>query len=265
MTEVSALWIGPELSPVERACVQSFIAKGHRFNLYVYDDVANVPSACTLLDANGIVPRSAIFKHERGPGQNSLAGFSDLFRYKLLYERGGWWTDLDVFCLREVLPDQAIAIGRQDAQLINGAILRFPPQHESMRLAYEESISRGASIDWAEIGPMLLTRFVREGHIAADVLPTAAFYPLHFSQFWAAFDPRRTAHLAQVIRESTCVHLWNEMIRRSGIDKNVLPPDGSLLRNFYEWTIGADDFTHEYRLAPDAPSDSLALELVERG
>jgi hypothetical protein len=26
--------------------------------------------------------------------------FADLFRYKMLYERGGWWVDLDLILLR---------------------------------------------------------------------------------------------------------------------------------------------------------------------
>ena len=90
MSDVNGLWIGPRLSPLERACVQSFLAKGHRFNLFAYDTVANVPDACTVLDAATLVPRSHVFAHSSGPGEGSLAGFSDLFRYKLLYEHGGW-------------------------------------------------------------------------------------------------------------------------------------------------------------------------------
>jgi hypothetical protein len=264
MTEVNGLWIGAQLSPLERACVQSFLSRGHRFNLYVYDDVTNVPHGCALRDAATLVARSQIFAHACGPGAGSLAGFSDLFRYKLLYEHGGWWTDLDVFCLSEALPDLPIVIGRQDARLINGAVLRFPPQHPAMQDAYRECVAKGNGIDWAEIGPELLTRYVAEHRIVTEVLPASVFYPLHFTQFWAMFDPRRTAHAAEMMKSSACLHLWNEMIRRHGIDKTVLPPAGSLLRNLYEWTIGSGDFTHEYRLSATCPRDSLALELIAR-
>jgi hypothetical protein len=157
-----------------------------------------------------------------------------------------------------------IVIGRQDDALINGAILRFPPRHAAMSEAHRESVAKGASIAWAEIGPQLLTRYVAEQKIATQVLPRSVFYPLHFTQFWAMFDPRRTAHAAETMRGSACLHLWNEMIRRHAIDKNVLPPDGSLLRNLYEWTIGTDGFSDEYRLAPNCPPNSLALELAPR-
>src|SRR5206468_3047474 len=33
-------------------------------------------------------------------GKGSLAAFSDLFRYRLLLDQGGWWVDADVFCLK---------------------------------------------------------------------------------------------------------------------------------------------------------------------
>lgn len=264
MSDVHGLWVGPALSPLERACVQSFLAKGHRFNLYVYDTVENVPDECVLLDAAAIVPRSEIFAHDAGPGAGSLAGFSDLFRYKMLYEHGGWWTDLDVFCLTDTLPEQPIVIARQDAELINGAIVRFPARHGAMLDAHRESAIKGRSIAWAEIGPELLTRYVEERKIVTAVLPAPVFYPLHFTQFWAVFDPRRTAHAAEMMRGSACLHLWNEMIRRNGIDKHVLPPHGSLLRNLYEWTIGIEGFSDEYHLAPNCPPNSLALELAPR-
>jgi hypothetical protein len=264
MTDVNGLWIGTRLSPLERACVQSFLSKGHRFDLYVYDVIENVPAGCTLLDAAALIPRSEVFTHPDGPGKGSLAGFSDRFRYKLLYESGGWWVDLDVFCLTESLPELPIVIGRQDAQLINGAVLRFPPRHAAIAEALRECETKGNGIAWAEIGPELLTRYVGDAKIATSVLAESVFYPLHFTQFWAVFDPRRTAHAVQTIRSSACLHLWNEMIRRHGIDKNVLPPHGSLLRSLYEWTIGTDGFTAEYRLAKNCPAESLALELVAR-
>ena len=265
MIEANGLWIGTRLSPLERACVQSFLMKGHRFNLFVYDAVENVPDGCTLTDAASILPREAIFAHGAGAGAGSLAGFSDRFRYKLLYELGGWWMDLDVLCLQSTFPDLPIVIGRQDPQLINGAVLRFPRQHPAMSEAHDESESKGTTVEWAEIGPKLLTRYVGEGKIATTVLPHTYFYPLHFTQFWSVFDPRRTLHASQTIRGAVCLHLWNEMIRRNGIDKDVLPPHGSLLRSFYEWAIGIDQFADEYRLAPNCPTDSLALERVSRG
>jgi hypothetical protein len=264
MSVVNGLWIGERLSALERACIQSFILRGHEFHLYVYEQIENVPSQARVFDASRIVPREQVFAHGSGVAKGSLATFSDLFRYELLYQLGGWWVDLDVFCLADTLPEGDVVIGRQDAQLINGAILHFPPRHPAMEAAIADARHRGCDVAWAEIGPELLTRFFDAGMLSVVLQPERVFYPIHFSQFWNVFDPRRTAHAAECMRTATCLHLWNEMIRRAGIDKNVLPPEGSLLRNLYEWTIGVDAFTHEYVLSPSCPDNSLALELIER-
>jgi hypothetical protein len=264
MATINGLWIGATLSPMERACVQSFLRFGHEFRLYAYDPIDNVPAGCTLCDASDVVPASDVFVHEQAVGKGSLATFSDLFRYELLYKHGGWWMDMDVFCLTPSLPNLSVVIGRQDAQLINGAVLHFPAGHPAMGAAVKEARSLGRDVAWLKIGPEILTRLASSGELAGAVLPSQVFYPLHFSQFWMTCDPRRTAAAAERLKGAACLHLWNEMFRRAGIDKRILPPDGSLLRNMYEWTIGVDGFTHEYVLAPDSPQESLSLRIIER-
>jgi mannosyltransferase OCH1-like enzyme len=48
-------------------------------------------------DASEILPAARIFKYRE---YDTYAGFANFFRYKLLLERGGWWVDLDVVCLK---------------------------------------------------------------------------------------------------------------------------------------------------------------------
>ena len=264
MASVNGLWIGTRLSPLERACIQSFLSRGHEFNLYVYEAVADVPAGCLLRDAATILPAARIFAHAGGLSKGSFGAFSDLFRYQMLFEHGGWWVDLDVFCLADILPETGVVIGRQDAQQINGAVMRFPRGHELMGIALAECAGQSAEVGWGEIGPDLLTRLIAAGNLPDAIFPEAAFYPVHCFHFWTMLDPRRTAYVAEKIRGSACVHLWNEMLRRIHFDKHILPPDGSLLRNLYEWTIGTDEFVQEYVLAPACPQDSLQLQIVQR-
>src|SRR5688572_29281920 len=126
MVSVSGLWVGPSLSPLERACIASFLQHGHQFELYVYGPVTGVPDGCRLEDAASILPADRVFVHTDGEAQGSVAAFADVFRYELLHRRGGWWVDLDVFCLSPALPDAGFVIGRQSQNVINGAILRAP-------------------------------------------------------------------------------------------------------------------------------------------
>ena len=94
---IQGLWIGPTLSQMEQLSIASFLANGHDYHLFVYDDVKNIPVGTTLKDANEILPAAAIFQYA---GRPSYAGFANFFRYKLLLERGGWWADTDTVCLR---------------------------------------------------------------------------------------------------------------------------------------------------------------------
>ena len=93
---IQSLWIGDRLSTMERLCITSFLEHGHPFHLYVYDEVANVPRGVILEDATEIMPRDKIFRYKE---HDSVSGFSNLFRYKLLLERGSYWVDSDEICL----------------------------------------------------------------------------------------------------------------------------------------------------------------------
>src|SRR5215813_6559365 len=97
---VQGLWIGPHLSVMERLSIRSFLANGHEYHLYVYDQVENVPEGAVLKDANEVFDKSRVFTYQSGFGKNSYAGFANMFRYKLLAMRGGWWADSDVVCIR---------------------------------------------------------------------------------------------------------------------------------------------------------------------
>lgn len=90
---IQGLWFGEPLSDLERLCMKSFMANGHEFHLYAYDELQDVPKGVVVKDANHIVSRETI-KEFRW-----FAGFSDYFRYSLLL-RGGWYVDMDVVCLR---------------------------------------------------------------------------------------------------------------------------------------------------------------------
>jgi len=261
VTAVSSLWIGDSLSPLERACVQSFLNRGYQFDLYAYEPIAHVPAGCRVLDAAGILPESSIIRYARGPGKGSVALFANMFRYKLLHEVGGWWVDMDMFCLSQTLPDTGVVLAQEDRNGLNCAIMRFPQGHDAMRVAYDECVMRSDDVDWGDTGPRLLTRLATQFGLTGSIFPEPVFYPIHFSNFWLIFDPRRTTYAAEKIRSAACVHLWHNLIGRAGLDLHVRPPAGSLLYNMYEWTIGTANFAREYVLAPEAPMDSVRLQI----
>lgn len=94
---IQSLWIGQKLSVMEQLAISSFLQNGHSFHLYVYNEMQGVPKGTILQDANEIMPSKRIFKYRH---HDTYAGFANLFRYKLLVEKGGYWVDTDVVCLR---------------------------------------------------------------------------------------------------------------------------------------------------------------------
>lgn len=103
MQQVNSLWIGARFSLLEILTMKSFIDYGFEFNLWVYNQQLKdvCPKGVTIRDANEILPESKIFRYDGGGDcrGGSLGGFSDLFRYYLIYKIGGIYVDMDVTCL----------------------------------------------------------------------------------------------------------------------------------------------------------------------
>src|SRR5215471_10867912 len=140
---VHGLWIGSELSRLEQLTLRSFARFGHEFHLWVYDDIeTRLPVNVALRDANKILPRERIFRTARqdaetGVGKGALPPFSDLFRYKLLYEHGGIWADMDVTCLRPLDFEEEYVFRPHRLGMV-GNLMKCPKGSELMRSAFEE-------------------------------------------------------------------------------------------------------------------------------
>jgi hypothetical protein len=240
-----SLWVGGALSPLEIACIRSFLARGHAFRLYCYDDVANAPAGCERADARDIVAASEVFAYGHGREQGSYAGFADLFRYKLLLDRGGWWVDTDVVCLATDVPEPRIGLAPEQPGRINGAIMRFPAGHPAMQAA-------GKDIGWCDTGPVCVTAIVERFALAPLLAAQHAYYPLHWSEYTALILPERRAFVRERLSGATFLHLWNEMFRRAGYDKSVRPPAGSFLCDLYAESGVPGDFAFEYEVVTNA-------------
>ena len=95
MVIIQSLWIGKELTDMEIYCIKSFLKHGFTFHLYTYDIVGKIPSGTIIKNANEIIPKNEIFKLKE-----TFLPFSDIWRYKMLYEKGGYWSDLDMICMK---------------------------------------------------------------------------------------------------------------------------------------------------------------------
>lgn len=231
MIEVHFLWIGGPLSLVERLALVSFRDHGHKVNLFTYDGSYDIPGV-QLVDAREILPRDRVFTYgdAAGEGKGSPAGFANLFRYKLLLDRGGYWVDTDVLALAR-LPDTETFFAWQDTatSTINNSVLALPQGSPLARQLYEFASSVPPELQrWGECGPELLTSLVRMNGLEHMASSSSSVYPIHFSDAMMAFKPDPFGRTRRLTRESTALHLWNEVLRRNSLDKNGPFPRSSL-------------------------------------
>ena len=161
---IQGLWLGNRLGLIEQLSIRSFLAHGHPYHLYTYEDVADVPAGTEIMDGNEILPSSELYRC-RGRG---WAPFSDWFRWELLLRRGGYWMDLDMVCLRPLDFAEPVVLGLQSAGSVCAAAVKAPPRHPLAQALVEYCRKPGLSL--------------RRRYYASDPIP---LQPTH-KYYWAA-------------------------------------------------------------------------------
>jgi hypothetical protein len=230
---VQSLWIGSDLPLMQRISIQSFLDHGHDYHLYTYEEINSVPKGTTICDASIIFPRESIFCYQDGFGRGSYSAFSNLFRYKLLFEKGGWWVDTDVVCLRrfDFKDDYVFATEHQEnyTTRVASCVIKSPPRSEY--LAYCLEVCKGknkAKIVWGEIGPSLMDEAINRFNLVKHCVPAHIFNPINYFEFndilKSDFDVAR-------LTNSYAVHLWHQMWKSNYFD----PDDDGATNSLYGW------------------------------
>jgi Alpha 1,4-glycosyltransferase conserved region len=247
------LWIGPALGRLEQLSIKSYLAAGHEVRLHSYGEVGFVPSGVSLRDASRLLPlaEATVLRHSQ---TGSFALASDLFRYRLMLEQEGLWSDIDVVCLRPLAFEAKHFFGWESRRRINGAVLYLAPDSPvlvDVISAFQPntvpawlSLKRKApfflrrlagqtfgpqDLPWGSFGPRALTYLARKHGVAGQALQQKALYPVQLRDaervFRAGFG---TAD--NTFSESLTVHLWNERLKDV---KNRAPDPDSLLDVWY--------------------------------
>lgn len=244
---IQGLWIGGELSIMEQLSIQSFLQNGHEYHLYTYEPVKNIPKGTIVKDGREILSGDRIFTYQSGFGKGSYAGFADLFRFHLLYQKGGWWADTDVICLKffDFSPAHVISSSyeAQWGDCANTCVLKAPTGSSLLAYLIEKCEEKEANeIGYGDIGPILLQTSIRELHYEDAIVSSKAFCPIS----WRAVDKivrhdsvltpqtfvkavkaqirpivRPYTNPGRVTHKSYALHLWNEIWRQNQIDKNA--------------------------------------------
>jgi hypothetical protein len=232
MTEVNSFWHGGELSNLEKFCISSFLRNGVKYSLYAYEAPANLPPGAILKDANEFVPRSQLFTYKAGTfNRGSVAGFSNLFRYTLIHQCGGWWTDTDVCYINGVIEDtdeRFFEEATQDGSFrVATALFKCSPGSPVLRYCLDRFAEKDVTrIVHGETGPSLFTAAVVACQKQHVVSKGNQAFPVPWWEYERAFfDPDLS------IDNCAAVHFWNAMLSAGNIDKNAqYPPESAFER-----------------------------------
>jgi len=112
---VNLFWDNQPLSKLEYLCLKSYIRYFDIVNVFTYNTQLFKEinyNKLNVYDANDILPQADKFYYG-GNGDcpdKSVVGFSDLFRYMLLYKVGGWYADFDTVCLKPFVFDDDVVL-----------------------------------------------------------------------------------------------------------------------------------------------------------
>lgn len=224
---IQGLWIGNNLSIMEQLSIVSFLKNGHEYHLYIYQDVKGIPKGTILKNADEIVLRDRIFKYKE---YDTYAGFSNLFRYKLLFEKGGYWADTDVICLKPFNFESDYVFAQEKHSdgsiLIASNVIKVPVGCEIMQFCYNICIQKDPNkLFWGEIGPLLLNDAVRRFKLTDYVFSYKTFNPIDWYDWKVIIEGeliKRIKTKLKLIKDVYAIHLWNEMWRRENADKDSI-------------------------------------------
>lgn len=220
---IQGLWIGGELSPMEKLSIKSFLDNGHTYHLYTYSDVTGVPEGAIIKDGRDILPESDIFTYKTGFGAGSYSAFSNYFRYKLLLEKGGWWVDSDMICLKywDFL-DEYVFISEEEHgtgnSIVNSGAIKCPKKSDIMKYCWQTCLIQNKdTLQWGVVGPRLLGTAVKKFNLSQKVEDRGAFCmiaPFNVKLFIAP-----GIAWCDLPSNMYGLHLWNEAWKHFGIDK----------------------------------------------
>lgn len=226
-----SLWIGNKLSNMEKLSIKSFIDNGHIYHLYTYGEIEGIPEGTIVKDGNEILDKSEIFTYKNG----SYSAFSNLFRFTLLYKKGGYWVDTDFVCIKPMYFDHKYAIASEPnenytEQLVTSCLLKLPKGSKealegiNIQMKHKEKILSG-EITWSS-GPKSVKDIVDKFDLHKFVIDwrliCSCFCHHSRSLIDEGFIVNNITGLGDSNRLNNMlgVHLWHECWRRNNMSKD---------------------------------------------
>jgi hypothetical protein len=217
------LWLGEPLSLYEELCFKSFLSANQELIVYC-DKPEMLPAYLTKINIRNVIDCGKIYERH-----NSYASFANYFRYLALnsFESEGVWVDSDVVFKNGFEKREGYVFGIESKKVVNNAVLAAPARSKLLELL----ISGSTSIEgtWGSTGPMLLTKLVKDLNLLTLAETESKFYAISPWSLELLFNPKFREQSENLTSNSSLIHLYNELIIRSVVPKNCLPPKGSFM------------------------------------
>ena len=238
------LWIGKSLSIYELLSLKTFYENDRILTVYCNPEL-ELPSFVVRKPISDVIDTSKIYRIN-----NSYASFANHFRYLAIsdVESGNTWVDLDILYLRDFDASSGYIFGYEGKKTLNNAVFAAPSDSELTCQLVKQSGENKESY-WGATGPRLLTKLVDKLNLDIYAEPKESFYPAGPWEIDHLFMPNKKDEFSSMIQYSKTVHMYNEMIVRAAIPKNILPPKESYLGEVF------NSYGYSYKSIPSLDSD----------
>lgn len=217
---VQTLWIGDTLNELCELAIKSWLANGYHITLY-----SDTWSEDDLLQNKRIEQRDAIDIMDFDEISDILP-FSDLWRFKLLYKKGGIWLDADMILLDQIPNDKILisseytmASGAYKSQLpyiCNIGVLRFPRHDKILKRIIDKIESNNKTAEFCDnmkifrkiIKNTTHSKFVKDPHMFCGVNWWNVKEMYYDTKYTIKFAVKPLSNDV-ILQNSIGIHLWN--------------------------------------------------------
>ena len=248
---VQCLTFKNDLNYIELLSCFSFIENGTSLHLYTYSQSLQVPKGVILKDANSIIPHNELILDKDG-------GYSfafNLFKYKLLYKNGGWWVDLDTFCLKQFNFNKKMVFSSKrlfDKRIsVDDTILKVNAQ-SPLILSCITELEETFDINSSYFGSDLLQNKIFEFNYENYILTPNIFCPVPKQEYNRFFSEKGDLRLADSFAFKFWSNAWSH--------KNLTINDKSSFYNRLKNKHNLDDYLKKCPLEQSEVDDALDIE-----
>ena len=214
---IHMVWIGDEMPKWAQSCIDQCRRVNPGYDLIVHTDR---PEMLRTPEWDAIIGDAA---------PNYL---SDLYRYAILYQHGGWYIDLDTWCLRSVASLEAAICADGDRvvvaefpgkwQAFQSTPLACCAGHPAM-LRLIEGCRTTERTEYSSWGPILISRLLKNDPTGVDVIPRWMHSPADKGKAFATVENiRRNPRFARYIGQDESpylIHLFADRNAEFGWDR----------------------------------------------